>query len=133
VALTQDDAGSPVLLKISNAMVSLYKETFGRGPGSARTFWAGPDTVTVILEQTLTPAERNLAQMGEHLRLRDTRLFFQYATTGALCAIVERFTGRKVRAFVSGIDTHVEGLSIETFVLHPPGYDGPSRAELGEG
>jgi hypothetical protein len=45
---------------------------------------------------------------------------------------VERLTGRTVRSFVSGIDTEVDGLSIETFVLHPEGSDAPSRAELSE-
>jgi uncharacterized protein YbcI len=28
---------------ISNGMVRLYKDLFGRGPGSARTYFAGPD------------------------------------------------------------------------------------------
>jgi hypothetical protein len=31
--------------------------------------------------------------------------------------------------FLRGIDSQVEGLSIETFVLHPVGYAGPSRIE----
>ena len=114
-------------LAISNEMVRVYKEHFGRGPTKARTAWSGPDAVTVILEGTLTPAERNLAEMGEHQRLRDTRMFFQYASVRQFCEPIERLTGRKVRAFASGIDTVVDGLSIETFVLHPEGYEGPSR------
>ena len=44
-------------------------------------------------------------------------------------ARVERLTGRRVRAFHSSIDTNAEGMAIETFVLHPEGYDGPSRTE----
>jgi uncharacterized protein YbcI len=130
VSVSDERSTGSTLLEISTAMVALYKDMFGRGPASARTHWAGPDTITVVLEQTLTPAERNLAQMGEHQSVRDTRLLFQYATTDAMCGIIERFTGRKVRAFVSGIDSRVDGLSIEAFVLHPAGYDGPSRAEL---
>ena len=118
-----------VLLEVSNAMVRIYKEQFGRGPTRARTFWAGPDLLTTVLEDTLTKAERSLVEMGEHERLRDSRTFFQYATTRQFCDPVERITGRTVRAFVSGIDTQVEGLSIEAFVLHPAGYDGPSRSE----
>jgi hypothetical protein len=43
------------------------------------------------------------------------------------CEPIERITGRKVRAFISGIDTEADGLSVETFVLHPEGYTGPSR------
>jgi uncharacterized protein YbcI len=120
--------GSP-LLEISNAMVRLFKEQFGRGPTKARASWAGPNVITVLLEDTLTPAERNLAAMGEHERLRDMRSFFQYAAVREFCDPIERITGRKVRAFISGIDTDVEGLCVETFVLHPEGSDAPSRAD----
>ena len=118
-----------MLLAISNEIVRLYKEHFGRGPTKARTTWCGQDVLTVILEDTLTPAERNLVKMGEHQRLRDLRLFFQYATVREFCEPVERLTGRKVRSFVSGMDTEENGLSVELFVLHPDGYDGPSPAE----
>jgi len=128
--VTADEADASLLMEISNTMVRLYKEQFGRGPTKARTYWAGPDMITSVLEGTLTPAERNLAQMGEHERLRDTRMFFQYATVREFCEPVEQVTGRKVRAFVSGIDSVVDGLSIEAFVLHPVGYNGPSRTEL---
>jgi len=119
---------------ISNEMVRLYKEQFGRGPTKARTNWAGDDTVVVVLEDTLTPAERSLVAMGQHERLRETRMFFQYATVQEFCEPVERLTGRKVRAFISGIDTEVNGLSVETFVLHPTSADGTvrSRTEVAE-
>jgi hypothetical protein len=68
--------------------------------------------------------------MSEHQRLRDMRMMFQYATLREFCEPVEQITGRKVRSFLSGIDTEVDGLSMETFILHPAGYDGPSRVEL---
>jgi uncharacterized protein YbcI len=129
---TEIEARTSVLMEISNAMVSLYKEQFGRGPTRARTHWTGPDAVTCLLEDTLTPAERNLVKMGEHQRLRDTRMFFQYATVRGFCEPVERITGRTVRAFVSGIDTEVDGLALETFVFYPEGQEGSSRAEHAE-
>jgi uncharacterized protein YbcI len=110
-------------------MVRLYKEQFGRGPTKARTNWAGPDTLVTILEDTLTPAERNLVKLGEHQRLRDLRMFFQYATVPQFCEPVERVSGRKVRAFHSSIDTVADGMAVEVFVLHPEGYEGPSRAD----
>jgi uncharacterized protein YbcI len=121
-----------VSMEISNTMVRLYKEQFGRGPTKARTHWCGPDLITVVLENTLTPAERNLVKLGEHQRLRDLRLFFQYATVREFCESIEQITGRKVRAFFSAIDTEVEGMSIESFVLYPEGEDGPSRTEFAE-
>src|SRR5215212_7296667 len=101
---------SGTLAVLSNEMVRLFKEQFGRGPTSARTTWVG-DVITVVLENTLTPAERNLVRMGEHERLRETRMFFQYASVREFCEPVERLTKRTVRAFISGIDTEVSGLS----------------------
>lgn len=126
----QEHANGAVLAEISNEMVRLYKQYFGRGPTKARTNWAGPDTVLCVLEETLAPAERNMVALGEHQRLRDIRMFFQYATLHEFCEPVERLTGRKVKAFLSGIDTQVDGLSTEVFVLHPEGSDAPSRREL---
>jgi uncharacterized protein YbcI len=124
------DATQSVTMAISNEMVHLYKSLFGRGPTKARTAWAGPDTIAVTLEETLTPAERNLVRLGEHQRLRESRIFFQYATVREFCEPVERLTGRKVRGFISGIDTSVDGMALELFTLHPEGYDGPSRTEI---
>jgi uncharacterized protein YbcI len=130
MAPPRSTSGENALMDISNAMVRLYKDQFGRGPTRAHTHWAGHDALCVFLEDTLTPAERNMVRLGEHQRLRETRIIFQYATVRALCAPIERATGRLVRALISGVDTAVEGLSVETFVLHPAGYSGPSRADL---
>ena len=127
----QDDRGAEsVLSAISNEMVRLYKDQFGRGPTKTRTNWAGPDMIVVTLEQTFTPAERSLQRLGEHQRLRDLRLLFQYAEVGAFCDPIERLVGRKVKAFISGIDTRAD-IATELYVLHPRGYDGPSRSENG--
>jgi uncharacterized protein YbcI len=123
---------SNILMEAANAMVALYKSQFGRGPTQARAAWATDDALVIFLEDTLAPVERNMVRMGEHQRLRDMRMFFQYATVRGFCEPIERITGRKVRSFLSGIDTEVDGLSIETFILHPAGYDGPSRIDLAE-
>ena len=117
------------LLAISNEMVRIYKDQFGRGPTKTRTLWAGPDVLVVVLEDTLTPAERKLVELGEHQRLRDLRTFFQYASAREFCEPIERITGRSVRAFISGIDTEADGLATEMFVLHPEGSDVPSRGK----
>jgi len=117
-----------MLSAISNEMVRIYKGQFGRGPTKTRTQWAGPDILVVTLEKTLTPAEHSLCRLGEHGRLRDLRLLFQYAELEVFCEPIERLTGRKVRGFVSGIDTEADVAS-EMFVLHPAGYTGPSRRD----
>ena len=129
LAMQEDGAGQGILSAISNEMVRIYKDQFGRGPTKTRTRWAGADILVVTLEDTFTPAERSLRRMGEHERLRDLRLLFQYAETTRFCEPIERLTGRKVRAFISGIDT-VSDVASEMFVLHPSSYDGPSRMEV---
>ena len=112
--------GQSLTMAVSNAMVKIYKEQFGRGPTKVRTNFAGPDTVVSTLEDSLTPAERNLARLGEHQRLRDMRMFFQHASEEQFRGAVEEITGRKVWAFVSGIDTS-EDVSTEVFYLEPDG------------
>jgi uncharacterized protein YbcI len=121
-----------VLVDVSNTLVGLFKQQFGRGPTTARSYWCGPDALCCLLEDTLTPAERNLVKMGEHQRLRDTRLFFQYASVREFCGPIERITGRTVRSFHSSVDTEVDGLSVETFVFWPVGKEGPSRTASAE-
>jgi uncharacterized protein YbcI len=117
-----------VLQDVANEMVKLYKDQFGRGPTRSSAHWGGPDLLIVVLEDTFTPAERNLVAMGQHERLREARIFFQYATVAEFCEPIERLTGRTVRAFISGVDTRAEGASVETFLLHPEGSEAPSRA-----
>jgi uncharacterized protein YbcI len=131
--MSTDDAATPqtderfaVPMQISNDMVRLYKTLFGRGPTKARTNFAGPDTIICTLENSLTQAERNLVALGEHQRLRDIRMFFQHASESAFRESVERISGRKVRAFVSGIDTQHD-VSCEVFYLEPLG-DGDGAA-----
>jgi uncharacterized protein YbcI len=112
------DYHQSVRAELSREMVRLYKELFGRGPTKARTEFAGPDVVICTLEKSLTAAELSLAELGEHQRLRDTRLYFQYATEDKFLAVVERILDRKVRAFISGMDTK-EDVSAEVFYLEP--------------
>lgn len=119
----------PAVAQISREMVTIYKQQFGRGPVTVHTHWCGEDMVVCVLEESLTPAEQNLAKMGEHERLRDMRMFFQYATVEEFCSPVERITGRKVRSFTSGIDTE-QDVSVETFLFFPRGEeDGASTGK----
>ncbi len=106
------------MLELSNAMVRLYKDVFGRGPTKARASFAGPDTLVIVLEDSMTVVERNLAAMGEHGRVRDARLFFQHAVEDQFRATVERILGRKTIAFVSGMDTRHD-VAVELFTLEP--------------
>ena len=107
-----------VLAEISLQMVCLYKDQFGRCPTRSSTNFAGPNIVICTLEDSLTPAERKLVALGEDGRLRDMRMFFQQVTRNEFVAIIENALGRKVRGFVSGIDTRVD-ISSEVFYLEP--------------
>jgi uncharacterized protein YbcI len=128
VVAVDDIRAQNILSAISSEMVRIYKDQFGRGPTRTRTHWAGADTLVVTLEDTFTPAEHSLRKLDEHGRLRELRMLFQYAETDVFCEPIERLTGRKVKAFVSGIDTWADVAS-ELFVLHPVGYDGASRVD----
>ena len=115
---SREDGHQSLLAQISDAMVRLYKEQFGRGPTKVRSDWAGPNTLVVLLQDTFTPVERSLAALGEHQRLRDTRMFFQYATEGEFRRIVESLVGRKVHAFISGLDVSTD-VAAEIFTFEP--------------
>lgn len=114
------------LAELSNAMVRLYKDLFGRGPTKARSNYAGRDALLCTLENTFTPAEQALVELGEDQRLRDTRMFFQYAIRAQFVKAVEQITGRTVRGFVSGVDVEKD-IASELFYLEPiesPSMDG---------
>jgi uncharacterized protein YbcI len=110
---------SQVLREVSRAMVRLYKEQFARGPESVSTHFSGPDTITSIIGNSLTPVERSMRDIGEEQRLRDIRLMFQHATEPAFRAAVEEITGRRVIGFMSGIDVEHD-LASEVFTLGDP-------------
>lgn len=116
----EQDHGQSLLALLSNEMVRVYKELHGRGPTKARTAFAGSNTVVCTLEDSLTAAERRLVTIGEHERLREARTFMQYASRATFCEPVERITGRKVRGFVSGIDTQ-QDISTQVFYLETEG------------
>jgi uncharacterized protein YbcI len=106
------------LQELTNAMVRLYKELFGRGPTKARTDYAGPDTILATIQNSLTASERNMVALDEDQRVREIRMFFQHASDADFIRTVEEISGRKVRAFVSGIDTGHD-VSSEVFYLEP--------------
>jgi uncharacterized protein YbcI len=127
--------GTPVtsdgtqLQAVSNAMVKLHKEQFGRGPTNARSYFAGPDALVCTLEDALLPAERTMVEMGEHQRVRETRMFLQVATEAQFVAAVEDLTARKVRAFASAIDP-APGVVFEVFSFEPETTHGDGSAPI---
>jgi uncharacterized protein YbcI len=109
---------------ISRAMVALFKDATGRGPGRARTYIEDTLVVTV-LHDTMTRAERTLKEenLEDHVRL--LRRVFQGTFREEAIATVERLTGRKVLAFLS--DHAVDpDYAVEAFILAPGLEDGPA-------
>jgi uncharacterized protein YbcI len=115
---TNEHSDGSRLQAVSNAMVKLHKEQFGRGPTNARSYFAGPDTLICTLEDTLLPAERTMVDMGEHQRVRESRMFLQVASQEQFVAAVEQLVSRKVRAFASAIDP-APGVVFEIFAFEP--------------
>jgi uncharacterized protein YbcI len=113
-----------LLAAVSNAMVALHKEQFGRGPTNARSYFAGPDALVCVLDDALLPAERKMAEMGEEQRVRESRAAFQAATTVEFVRVVEEIVHRKVRAFASATDV-LQNVVFENFAFEPAaGQDG---------
>jgi uncharacterized protein YbcI len=92
------------LTQVSNAMVALHKDQFGRGPTRARAHFAGPDVLVCVLEDALLPAELSLVELGQQERVREARLYLQVATRARFIAAIEPLVGRRILSFESAID-----------------------------
>lgn len=106
-----------VAAAISNATVKLLNEYTGRGPTKAKTT-ISRDLIAVVLQDTMTKAERTLASKGDGQFVIDMRHRFQRAMQEDLVAAVERLSERKVIAFMS--DNHINpDMAVEIFILEP--------------
>jgi uncharacterized protein YbcI len=112
--------GGQALVDLSNAMVALHREYFGRGPGAAKSF-LNDAMVVCMLSDIYTPVERTLIRAGQAEHVRRTRNLHQDALEGEYKQRVEAIVGRPVQAFLSVV--HVDpDVAIEVFLLgEPPG------------
>jgi uncharacterized protein YbcI len=109
--------GGSLLAQISNAMVRIHKEHWGKGPTKARTIYA-EDIVLTRLDEIFTQAESTLLRVGREEEVRNMRIAFQRELEHEFVGAIERLTGRKVQAFICEI--HAEtNMGIELFVLEP--------------
>ncbi len=83
---------------ISNAVVRSLHDYTGRGPTHARTT-IGPDTIVVTLRDSLTKAERTLAQSGQEVEVLAMRRAFQNTMRDDMIAAVENSPGVVSRRF----------------------------------
>jgi uncharacterized protein YbcI len=123
-ALREPAAGGHGELKqqLSNAIVALFKEYFGRGPSECRAYLE-PDLVIVVLAGGYTAGERTLFEDGKWHEVRQARLAWQDSMEARFIDTIQRLTHRTVKAFLSAARQDAE-LTVELFVLEsdePPG------------
>ncbi|HEX5980196.1 MAG TPA: Na-translocating system protein MpsC family protein [Thermoleophilaceae bacterium] len=91
------------LAEITNGIVRLFSEYYGRGPTRAKTYMLENRYVVTVLRDTMTTVERTLAQRGEQDMVRRVRLTFQEAMAASFKGVVEDVLGRRVEAYHSQI------------------------------
>ena len=118
VSLASPRAGDGELrVAISNAIVQVHREYFGKVPTKARTYLMD-DLIVTVMHGAATRLEQTLAEAGEKDRVREVRQAFQDSLDVVFVAKVEQLTGRRVAAFLSqsSVDPDV---SVEVFILEP--------------
>ena len=112
---------------ISQAIVRIHADAYGKGATQAKTYvW--DDLIVTVLRDVLTVAERTLIRVDRADTVREVRTTFQFSLEHAFRAAVEQLTGRRVLSFMSQVDP-ANGLGVEVFVLEPvDDGDGASAA-----
>jgi uncharacterized protein YbcI len=131
VDTTDRSTGGSRSAAISNLTVRLLSEYTGRGPTKARTYF-NDDMVTIVLQDTLTKAERTLVEKDHRALVMSTRTTFQEVMGDELIAGIEAILGRKVIAFLSA--QHLDpDIAVESFILAPVRHAGSDSAESRDG
>jgi uncharacterized protein YbcI len=113
---------------ISNAILGIHREHYGRGASRARTVM-GADYVICFLEDIYTPVEKTLIEAGRFAAVKETRSAFQDTMETNFSKAVEEVVGRKVIGFLSQVHADPD-LAVETFILQRE--DGPLPAATEE-
>jgi uncharacterized protein YbcI len=103
--------------RISDGLVALFKEYYGRGPDHARVYYVD-DFVVVVLRGGFTRVEQTLLDSGHRDIVIDQRMMFQEVMADRFKALIHEITGRAVLGFVSGNQPDPE-MTCEVFVLAP--------------
>lgn len=100
---------------ISNAIVGLYKENFGKGPLKCRTYLL-PELVLVVLGGGYTAGEQALFEAGKWYEVRQARQSWKDTMEVRFIDKIEELTGQTVKAFM-GANHQDPDLAVELFVL----------------
>jgi len=110
--------GGELNAAVTSALVGIHTQHLGRGPRTASTFHYGSVLVTLMYD-VLTPAEKSLSRAGKVGAVGHMRHLLQEAMEADFREAVERLTGRKVVAFISG--NHIDpDIAAELFILDEP-------------
>ena len=106
-----------VLTAISDGMVALLKEFYGRGPTRTKSYYAD-DLVVCVLRGGFTRVEQTLLEGGRGPAVIEQRMAFQALMRERFEGVVEGATGRRVIGFMSGNQQRPD-MMCEVFILAP--------------
>jgi uncharacterized protein YbcI len=119
--------GGQLLTAISNRIVAILREHYGRGPMKAKTYWLDDMIVVVMRGSGFTPLEQTIMDSGQPERVVTMRHDFQQIMTGRFTDAIEELTGCRVSAFLP--QAHVDpDVTIEIFLIDRR-LDGSATAE----
>ena len=108
-----------MLLGVTNAIVGLHREFYGRGATRGRTILQD-DYLVCFLEDIYTKAERTLIDTGSFDEVLRSRHAFQMAMEERFTNAVEELTDRRVVGFLSQVRADPD-VAIEAFLFAPDG------------
>jgi uncharacterized protein YbcI len=121
-------AGGQLLAAISNRVVAILREHYGRGPMKAKTYALDDLIVVVMRGSGFTALEKTIMDSGEPDRVVAMRHDFQRVMTKRFTETIEELTGRNVVAFLS--QAHVDpDITMEIFFVDGP-LEGFGAVEL---
>jgi uncharacterized protein YbcI len=106
------------LAEVTNGIVRLFSEYYGRGPTRAKSYLLEDRYVVTVLRDTMTTVEKTLAENGHIDMVRKVRLTFQEAMAAEFKGVVEQALGRRVQAYHSQILVEPD-VGFEFFLLEP--------------
>jgi uncharacterized protein YbcI len=106
-----------VLTAISDGLVALLKEFYGRGPTRAKSYFED-DLVVCVLRGGFSRVEQTLLDGGRGSAVIQQRMEFQDVMRDRFDAVIEQATGQRVIGFMSGNQQQPD-MMCEVFILAP--------------
>jgi uncharacterized protein YbcI len=113
----QSPVRGEVLVAISNRIVAVYKELYGKGPVKVRT-WLLDDVIVCVLRGGLTRCEQTLVEIGRGDRVALQRATFHEVASPIFSEAVEEVTGRNVVTMLDASE-EAKDVSALVFLLEP--------------